>query len=58
MDTGRETLGHGEGIGTLGYGDWQKDTRTWTLVIEIEREQTTYSKLIDQQLNISNLICK
>lgn len=47
MDTGRETLGHGEGIGTLGYGDWQKDTRTWTLVIEIGRGQTTYSKLIN-----------
>ena len=47
MDTGRETLGHGQLVGTLAYGDWQKDSRTWTLVIEIGRGQSTYSKLIN-----------
>ena len=29
------------GRGTLNHGHWKGDTRTWTLVIEIEREQTT-----------------
>ena len=28
MDTGRETLGHGQWIGTVGHRDWERRTRT------------------------------